>query len=211
LKRSRLNSQTLGTPLLILLATLAMAQPPTAGPLANLVGRWRSVETSKGGIGAVYQFNSDGTLDFSPGAIVDMPYRVEGDQLILPPATTTGPEMKSTLTWPTNNVLRISTKGQSEEYQRQGTADPRDRLLGEWLTWREMDGQRMPTEMFFYPAGKALLVIRFTTQQGRYSVTNGRLVGEFGGRVGLDGPFDFANGVLTIHRSGGRVTKLARY
>jgi hypothetical protein len=201
------------TLLLILLATLpsASGQQTSVSPAAPLIGRWRSVETSKGGIGAVYQFNTDGTLDFSPGAIVDMPYRVEGDQLILPPATTTGPEMKSTLTWPTNNVLRMSTQGQSEEYQRQGAADPRDRLLGEWLTSREMDGQKMPTEFFFYPGGKSLLVIRFTTQKGRYSVTNGRLVGEFGGRVGLDGTFDFANGVISIHRSNGRVTKLARY
>jgi hypothetical protein len=201
------------TPLLVLFAALPLviAQPPATSPAATLVGRWRSVETSKGGIGAVYQFNADGTLDFSPGAIVDMPYRVEGDQLILPPATTTGPEMKSTLTWPSNDVLRMSAQGQSEEYQRQGAADPHDRLLGEWLTWREMDGHRMSAEMFFYPGGNSLLVIRFTTQQGRYSVTNGKLVGEFGGRVGLDGAFDFADGVLSIHRSNGRITKLARY
>jgi hypothetical protein len=74
-----------------------------------------------------------------------------------------------------------------------------------------MDGQKMPEQMFFYPGGKSLLVIRFSTQKGRYSVTNGRLVGEFGGRVGLDGTFDFANGVLSIHRSNGRITKLERY
>ncbi len=201
------------TPLLVLFAALplAMAQQPATTPAANLVGRWRSVETSKGGIGAVYQFRGDGTVDFSPGAIVDMPYRVEGDQLILPPDTTTGPEMKTTLTWPSNDVLRMSTQGQSETYQRQGKADPRDRLLGEWLTSREMDGQKMPTEIFFYPAGKSLLVIRFTTQHGRYTVTNGKLVAEFGGCVGLDGAFDFANAVLSIHRSDGRVTKLARH
>ena len=201
------------TPLLILLATLpwASGQQTSANPAAALIGRWRSVETSKGGIGAIYQFNADGTIDFSPGALVDMPYRVEGDQLILPPATTTGPETKSTLTWPSNDVLRLSTQGQSEEYKRQGAPDPRDRLLGEWLTSREMNGQRMPTEMFFYPAGKSLLVIRFTTQRGSYSVTNGQLVAEFGGRVGLDGTFDITNGVLSVHRSNDRVTKLARY
>ena len=140
-----------------------------------------------------------------------MPYRVEGDQLILPPATTTGPEMKSTLTWPSSDVLRMTMPGQVEEYQRRDTADPRDRLLGEWLTWREMDGQRMPVEMFFYPAGRSMLMILFTTKRGRYSVTNGRLVAEFDGRAGLDGAFDIANGVLSINRSGGRVTKLARY
>lgn len=201
------------TPLLILFATLSFAsgQQTSANPAANLIGRWRSVETSKGGIGAVYHFHADRTIDFSPGAIVDMPYRVEGDQLILPPATTTGPEMKSTLTWPSNDVLRMSTQGQNEEYQRQGKADPRDRLLGEWLTSREMDGQRMPVQMFFYPAGKSPLVIRFTTQHGRYTITNGKLLAQFGGRPGLDGTFDITNGVLSIQRSGGRVTKLARY
>jgi hypothetical protein len=203
----------MNTLLLILLAALPVAsgQQTSANPAAAFIGRWRSVETSKGGIGAVYQFHADGTLDFSPGAIVEMQYRVEGDQLILPPATTTGPEMKSTLSWPSDDVLRMSQQGHREEYQRQSAADPRDRLLGEWLTFREMDGQRMPTEMFFYPAGKCLLVIRFTTQKGRYSITNGRLVAEFAGRVGLDGTFDFDHGVLSIHRSSGRLTKLARY
>lgn len=200
-------------PLLILLATLPLAgaQPTGSNPAAALIGRWRSLETSQGGIGAVYQFNFDGSIDFSPGAIIDMPYRVEGDQLILPSATIGGPEIKSTLTWPTNSMLRMSAQGQTEEYRRQGEADPRDRLLGEWLTSREMNGRRMPVQMFFYPAGKSLLVIRFTNQHGRYSVANGRLIAQFGGRVGLEGTFDITNRVLSIHRKSGRVTKLARY
>ena len=202
------------TPLLVLFAALpfAIAQPPAPNPAANLIGRWRSVVTSKGGIGAVYQSSADGTLDFSPGAIVDMPYRVEGDQLILPPATTTGPEQNWTLTLSGDRVMRLSAPGQADEYQRQGArTDPRDPLLGEWLTSRDMNGVRIPERMFFYPGGKCLLVLLFKTEHGRYSVTNGRLLGEFGGRVGLDGPFDFTNGVLSLHRSNGRVTKLARF
>jgi hypothetical protein len=201
------------TPLLILLATLplATAQPTGSNPAAALVGRWRSLETSQGGIGAVYQFNFDRTIDFSPGAIVDMPYRVERNQLILPPATAGGPEIRSTLAWPANDVLRMSTQGQTEEYRRQGAADPRDRLLGEWLTSREMNGQRMPVQMFFYPGGKSLLVIRFKTEHGRYSVTNATIVARFGGATGFDGTFEIANGILSIHRSAGRITKLARY
>jgi hypothetical protein len=164
-----------------------------------------------GGIGAVYQFRADGTFDFSPGAIVDMPYSMEGDQLIFPPATTTGPEMKSTFTWPSNDVMRMTMQGHAEEYQRRGAPDPRNRLLGEWLGQREMEGQRMPVQMFFYPAGRSLLVILFTTQHGRYSVTNGKQAGEIGARTALEGTFDITNGVLAIYRSGGRVTKLARY
>ena len=196
-------------PVLLLFATLvfANAQPPAAG----LAGRWRSVETSKGGIGAVYQFHPDGTLDFSPGAIVDMPYRVEGDQLILPPGTTNGPEIKSKLTV-AGDVMRMSIEGHVAEYHRQGAVrDARDPLLGEWLGSREMDGREMIEQMFFYPGGKSLLVILFTTQRGTYSVTNGSLLATFGGKVGLDGTIEIADGVLSIHRSGGRTTKLARY
>ena len=201
------------TPLLILLATLplASAQPTGANPGAALIGRWRSVETSKGGIGAVYQFQADGTIDFSPSAIVDMPYRVDGDHLILPLATTTRQEIVSTLAWPSNDVLRMSVQGQTEEYRRQGAADPRDRLLGEWLGSRESGGHRVAVQMFFYPEGKTLLVIRFTTRRGRYSVTNGRLVADFDGQVELDGSFEVNDGVLSIHRSAGRVTRLSRY
>src|SRR5579863_7686350 len=145
-------------PLLLLFAlVLANAQPP-----ANLTGRWRSVETSKGGIGAVYQFHADGTVDFSPGAIVEMPYRVEGDQLILPPATTTGPESKSAIALVGDSQLRMTVQGHTEEYRWQGAApDPGNRLLGEWLGSREMDGHPMAVRMFFYPAGKSLLLIAF--------------------------------------------------
>jgi hypothetical protein len=194
-------------PVLLLFAlVLANAQSP-----ANLTGRWRSVETSKGGIGAVYQFHPDGTVDFSPGAIVDTPYRVEGDQLILPPATATGPETKSKLTV-SGDVLRLAVEGHVSEYHRHGKVqDLRDPLLGEWLGSRVMDGRQMIEQMFFYPGGRSLLVILFTTQRGIYSTAGGRLVATFGGRTGLDGPFDISDGVLTIHRGSGLVTKLARY
>jgi hypothetical protein len=102
----------------------------------------------------VYQFHSGETGDFSPGATVEMRYRMERDQLILPRATTTGPEIRSTLSWSGDRVLRLAANGQVKEYQRQGaTVDP---LLREWLGSLEMDGHRMSEEMFFYPAGKAL-------------------------------------------------------
>jgi len=195
-------------PVLLLFATLVLAN---AQPAANLAGRWRSVETSQGGIGAVYQFHANGTLDFSPGAIVDMPYRVEGDQLILPPGMTNGPEIKSKLTV-SGDLLRLAVEGHVSEYHRRGTVpDLHNLLLGEWLGSREMDGRQMIEQMFFYPGGKSLLVILFTTQRGIYSTSGGRLVATFGGRTGLNGPFDISDGVLSIHRSGGRVTKLARY
>ena len=194
------------TLLLLFALVLANAQAP-----ANLTGRWRSVETSQGGIGAVYQFHADGTVDFSPGAIVDMPYRIEGDQLILPPGTANSPETKSKLTV-SGDVLRLAVADHVSEYHRRGKVqDLRDPMLGEWLGSREMHGRQMIEQMFFYPGGKSLLVILFTTQRGIYSTAAGRLIATFGGRAGLNGPFEISDGVLSIHRGGGRITKLARY
>src|SRR5665213_418354 len=95
---------------------LAMAQQPTADSAASLLGRWRSVETSKGGIGAVYHVHPDGTVEFSPGAIVDMPYRVEGDQVIFPPGTTNGSETKFTLSWSSDRMMRLATQDHVDEY-----------------------------------------------------------------------------------------------
>jgi hypothetical protein len=57
----------------------------------KLLGRWRSLETSKGGVGAMFEFRKDGVVDYSPGVVVEMKYRIEGDQLVLPPATVNGP------------------------------------------------------------------------------------------------------------------------
>jgi hypothetical protein len=178
----------------------------------GIVGRWRSLETSKGGIGAMYEFRADGAVGFSPGAVVEMPYRLEGDQLILPPATTAGPEQRSTIVFQGDAQLRMVTGGAAEDFRRQGTPpDPQNQLLGEWLGSRDLGGQRVAVHMFFYPAGRLLLLIPFETQWGGFTVTGGRLVATFGGKVGLDGPLDLAGGVLSINRGGGRTTKLVRY
>ncbi|MFL6350773.1 MAG: hypothetical protein ACJ74Z_02830 [Bryobacteraceae bacterium] len=49
----------------------------------DVVGRWRSLETSKGGIGAIFELHVDGTVDFSSEAPFESPYRIDGNQLIL--------------------------------------------------------------------------------------------------------------------------------
>src|SRR5436305_11106754 len=64
---------------------------------AKLVGRWRSLETSQGGIGALLEFHADGSVDFSPGAVVGARYRIEGNRLILASDTKAEPEQKMTI------------------------------------------------------------------------------------------------------------------
>jgi hypothetical protein len=99
-----------------------------------------------------------------------------------------------------------------EEYQRQGAIVDRARpILGEWTGTREMDGSRVTVRLLFSASGKVLLLIPFTTQRGNYSARSGRLTASFAPKGSLDGAFTVSNGLLTITRSGGRVTQFIPY
>lgn len=74
---------------LLLLATYCYAQVFKS----DIVGHWVSVHRSEGGIGSMWEFKADGTLTMAPGAVVDMPYKIAADKLILPPGTA-GPDAK---------------------------------------------------------------------------------------------------------------------
>ncbi len=70
--------------ILLFLSAISGAQSAKS----DIVGHWVSADRSKGGIGSMWEFKSDGSLTMSPGTLVDMPYRISGDKLILPPGTT---------------------------------------------------------------------------------------------------------------------------
>jgi hypothetical protein len=53
---------------------------------SEIVGRWISV-TPRGGTGSMWNFKPNGTLIMSEGTVVDMPYQINGDKLIVPPGT----------------------------------------------------------------------------------------------------------------------------
>jgi hypothetical protein len=142
-----------------LLAHYLVADPPPQ----NLLGRWRSVETSKGGIGAMLTFQSNGVVDFSPGAVVEMNHRIEGSQLILPPATITGPEQRQQMEFHGEHQLRLITIAGGQRatlvLTRKGRVhDAANPILGEWVGSQEMEGRRMDAHYLFYPAGKGLFL-----------------------------------------------------
>ena len=139
---------------------------------ASIVGRWRPLETSKGGLGAVYEFRSDGTVDFSYGAVVEMPWRIENNQLVLPPATVGGDEQKSTLQWLNDNKLRLKTEAGFTELTRIGERSSADNpLVGEWIEHHEVSGHRLESRLLFYPNGKLLLLMPFKIQRGSYTIS----------------------------------------
>src|SRR5258707_146950 len=78
-------------------AVAAAAQPPPAQLAARnaeaavspqgVLGVWVSVHRSLGGIGSVWSFLPGGRLEISQAAIVETWFKVEGDRLVMPPAT----------------------------------------------------------------------------------------------------------------------------
>ena len=157
----------------------------------------------------MYDFAADGTVRFSPGAIVSTQYRVEGERLTFVPFDGTVYAIK----WNDDDHMRLTVTGTgSEDYTRLGVSkDTRNKLAGEWTGTREMDGRKVLVRWIFGDDSNASLMIRFLTEKGNYTVQNGRLVATFGGQVGLDGTISLTDGILSINRSRGRMTKLSRY
>jgi hypothetical protein len=151
----------------------ASAQQPSS---ASVVGRWRSLETSKGGIGAIIELRSDGTVDFSPGAVVEMPWRIENNQLVLPPETDGGVERKANLKWVGDSKLSLVSEAAVIELARVGDrADPGNPILGEWIESREMAGRKLEAHYLFYMGGKLLFLMPFATQYGSYTISGSAL------------------------------------
>jgi hypothetical protein len=177
----------------------------------GLVGRWRSVDVSKGGLGTTYEFRADGRVTSSLGATVEMPYRVEGDEIVLPSATKGGPEQRSRIAWRGDNNLRLIGSGIDEAYQRSGQrADP-NKLIGEWVGSRDMGGSRVEVRFFFTGDGKSLLLIPFTTLPGRYATANGNLKVDWEQRGAETGTFKIDGAVLSLSMPGKPMVKLVRY
>jgi hypothetical protein len=201
-----------------LICMLAIANGQnTADPANPFVGRWRTLETSKGGIGAIYEFRVDGNATFSPGATVEVPYRVEGDQLITPPTTTKSTvEQRSKIAWRGEDYLRlIDEDGTERTFQRSGFRDPSNKLLGEWVGTQDMNGVRMESRWMFSPNGKSLFLLPFLRQPGRYTVTKDSINADFSPRSTLIGTFKVENGVMIVSRTKDKTTdgivKLIRY
>jgi hypothetical protein len=196
--------------LLVLLTVLPLF---AADDSIKLLGRWRSLETSKGGIGAMFEFRKEGVVDFSPGAVVEMNYRIEGDELVLPPATVNGPEQRQTMAWSGNDKLRLKMDGDHwVELAREGaTPDVKMPILGEWTTSGEVAGKPMVTRYLFHPAGKGLLLIPFLKQSGSYSTRGESIRLELPGRDPVEGKFKIDGDVLTIPGPHSGESRFARY
>lgn len=185
--------------LLIVLTALAVSQLVRAeAPPQELLGRWRSTQTSKGGLGAMLFFRADGTFDFSPGAVVETPYRIESNEIVFPPATTDGPEQRMKLQFIGQDQLRL-LGDPGEQLTRKGAApDPKVPILGEWEGTRDMGGNQVEVHYLFYPNGKCLLLIPFVKKTLKYTIEGQNMRMERPNQEPLFGKFQIKHGVLTI-------------
>jgi hypothetical protein len=179
---------------------------------AGIVGRWRSVETSKGGIGVIFEFHSDGTVDFSPGAIVEMQWRIENDQLILPSATEGGAEQKQTMKWLSDNKLSLGSGADVVELTRaREQTNAEIPIIGEWIGSREMDGHKLEFRWLFSSGGKGLFLMPFVTQHGSYTISGSALHLEVP-QVNSEFMLEVTDSLLTLSKpDGSHADRYARY
>jgi hypothetical protein len=121
------------------------------------------------------EFRSDGSVDFSPGAVVEMPWRIENNQLILPPETDGGAERKANLKWFGDNKLSLVGEAVIELARVGDRANANNPILGEWIESREIAGRNLEAHYLFYPGGKLLFLMPFVTQHASYTISGSTL------------------------------------
>jgi hypothetical protein len=182
---------------------------------AALLGRWRSLATSRGGIGSMLEFRAGGVVDFSPGAVVELRYRIEGDQLVLPAATIGGPEQRETVTWLSDDRIRLRSAAAGdpgEEFARQGSrASAAEPIVGEWIGSRDMADHKVKVMYFFAPSGAGLLLIPFVTGSGSYSLDHDTIHLALPNRAPADMAIKVEGDVLTFTTSDAHETRFKRY
>ena len=165
----------------------------------KLLGKWRSVVTSDGGIGAVVDFHSDGTFDYSPGAVIGGQYRIQGNQVIT--AYENGePENAMTIESITAEKLSVKLPGAvaTLDFKRVGRVEnPGNLLLGVWVTVRTMQGSPSHGYYYFRSDGRETFNIPFRTDHCAYAIAGNQIRLRAGGRS-MEGTLRWEDDVLVL-------------
>lgn len=203
-------------PFSVLVAICAVVQLFAADQPASVAGRWRSVEVNAAGIGSTIEFRGDGTLDFSPATMVNVPYRVEGDALVLSPTGAGGAEQRQSMVWVNDNKLVLmqktgDAKGEIVLVRATPAAGEPRSVVGEWTTQIKMQDRTVTARYIFRKDGTLLLLVSLVTQGGIYRTEGAHLHWELPEQAPADGDFKIEGEVLTIPKPGGGELKYKRY
>jgi len=191
---------------LAILIALFIASGLSQETSRKLLGKWRSVETSKGGIGAVLNFRANGTFDYSPGAVIGGTYRIEQNRVIT--AYENGdPENSMTIQSVSADTLRLgppSDAGLPEgagsfDLKRVGRPeDPNNLLLGAWVTVATMPETPSHGYYYFRSDGTETFNIPFRTDRCTYAFTGDRIRLTLGVRGSVEGQVRWDGDVLIL-------------
>jgi hypothetical protein len=163
----------------------------------------------------MFEFRKDGVVDYSPGAVIEMNYRVEGNELVLLPGPDKAPEQRQTITWLGDDSLRLRSPdepGPGQELARRGPRKTsQNPIVGEWAGRRDMRGQKVDVRYFFSPGGRGLLLVPFLTQQGSYATSHGKIHLDWLGCPTPDATFSVDDDVLILTPTDSPPVRYARY
>jgi hypothetical protein len=175
----------------------AGAQPRAA---KTLTGKWRALETSMGGIGSLLEFHADGSMIFSPGAIVPGKYRVEDDTIISTHKDLrTGQESEDEVEFEIAGDATLRYGSPPVEMTRVGKpVDRANLLLGTWTSTANFDGLKLTGYFHFTADGTELLTIPFRKDPGRYTIVGDTIRIEVQGRAWIEGSLRWEGDVLVL-------------
>jgi hypothetical protein len=167
----------------------------------------------------MWEFHSDGAADFSIGGIMEQPWRIENDQMIFPPDTVGGAELKLTLKWLSPNKLSLANlapgdSGSLELIRVGGRTEAANPIMGEWLESQETPetpGRKMEARWFFYPDGKLLFLRPRETQHCHYTITDSALHIDWQNTNFTELKFELKDNVLILHEPDGSEERFSRY
>ncbi len=171
--------------------TLLVSLSPTLAEGSEVpVGRWRSLTTTRGGIGAIYEFGPSGRGSYSSAALVMEPYTFAAGVLTMG-------QSRYGVGWHADGRMQWND-GQGTLLDFSPVGKPATKsILGEWTTRREMMGRVLPVSYVFQADGQAQLIIKLRTAAARV-VAAGR---DF--RVEVQG---FPTRKLRVIETGKRIT-----
>lgn len=174
---------------ILLMASLAFA--------AEIEGRWRPVVTSKGGIGAVLEFQAKGVLWGRTGAVVESVFAVEGTELIQPGPTVNSAPVRLVIDLREAGMLR-SWQGQTMAMEMRRAGEAGEGVVGEREMDREMAGQKLKMRMIYRADGKSLLVMPFRSDRGSWLVTGEKISVTLPNGKRLVGAYSLSEGQLVL-------------
>jgi len=138
---------------------------------ASPLGFWESTDTSSGGIGAALELRADGSLRQCAVVLVDLDYRLEGDQVVL--SDPTGADQAPTATLGDNVMILTGPDGSTLEKRRFRAPPGGDSpILGDWSY--DYYGQATAFESYTED-GKVHFRLLLRTEAGTYRLDGGRL------------------------------------